>query len=120
MDAKIIPGPDRDFSEKVLKAHDRIYKALAARDAKGAGNAMIRDIKEVQKVLLRIQKEKHIPGVTFRTQWSFRQQITGVGQKEILKNDGGGKVMPGSPEAGLIFSDLSAAFVQQPLSGEQR
>jgi len=69
LDAKVILGPGRDFSMKVLKAHESIYKALAARDADGAKNAIVQDIKEVQKALLRIQKEKNMPGVKLRMQW---------------------------------------------------
>jgi GntR family transcriptional repressor for pyruvate dehydrogenase complex len=69
LDAKAILGPGRDFSMKVLKAHESIYKALAARDANGAKTAIVQDIKEVQKALLRIQKEKNMPGVKLRMQW---------------------------------------------------
>ena len=54
---------------KVLNAHERIYKALAARNAKQARNAMIRDIQEVEESLLRIQKESNMSGVKLRMQF---------------------------------------------------
>jgi GntR family transcriptional repressor for pyruvate dehydrogenase complex len=69
LDAKKILNTGRDFSMKVLKAHECIYKALVARDANGAKKAIIRDIKDVQKALLRIQKEKNMQGVKLRMQW---------------------------------------------------
>ncbi len=69
LDAKVILSPGREFSIRVLKAHERIYKALAARDANRARNAIVHDIKEVQKALLRIQKEKNMPGLKLRMQW---------------------------------------------------
>ena len=69
LDAKVILSPGREFSMSVLKAHERIYKALAARDANRAKNAIVQDIKEVQKALLRIQKEKNMPGLKLRMQW---------------------------------------------------
>lgn len=69
LDVKVILNPGRPFSMKVLKAHERIYRALEARDAIGAKNAIVQDIKEVQKALLKIQKEKNMPGVKLRMQW---------------------------------------------------
>jgi len=61
MDAKVILDPGRDFSRKVLMAHERIYKALAARDGAKAKKAVIQDLREVQEALLRIQKENKMP-----------------------------------------------------------
>ena len=58
MDAKVILDPGRDFSRKVLKAHECIYKALAARDGAKAKKAVIQDLREVQEALLQIQKNK--------------------------------------------------------------
>ena len=68
LDAKGILDTGRDFSERVLEAHERIYKALVARDANSARNAIIQDIKEVQEALLRIQKEKGISELKLRMQ----------------------------------------------------
>lgn len=68
LDAKEILSPGRDFSKRVLEAHERIYKALVARNANQARNAIIRDIKEVQETLLRIQKEKNMSGLKLRMQ----------------------------------------------------
>jgi GntR family transcriptional regulator, transcriptional repressor for pyruvate dehydrogenase complex len=69
LDAKEILNPDRDFSKKVLDAHEHIYKALVARDANEARNAIIQDIKEVQEALLRIQKEKGMSELKLRMQY---------------------------------------------------
>lgn len=66
LDAKAILGPDRHFSMKVLKAHERIYRALSERDADGAKNAIVKDIREVQRALVRFQKEKSAPGLRIR------------------------------------------------------
>jgi GntR family transcriptional repressor for pyruvate dehydrogenase complex len=66
LDAKEILNPGRDFSERVLEAHERIYKALVARNASQARNAIIQDIQEVQEALLRIQKEKNMSGLKLR------------------------------------------------------
>jgi GntR family transcriptional regulator, transcriptional repressor for pyruvate dehydrogenase complex len=63
LDAKVILSPGREFSMTVLKAHERIYKALVDRDARRAKNAIIRDIKEVRKAFSRYQKESNMPGL---------------------------------------------------------
>jgi GntR family transcriptional repressor for pyruvate dehydrogenase complex len=63
VDAKSILNPGRDFSIEVLDAHKRVFKALVARNTKQAKIAMIRHIKDVEKALLRIQKEKKISGL---------------------------------------------------------
>lgn len=63
LDAKKILEPGRDFSQKVLEAHERIYKALAARNVKQAKKAIVSDIKEVEAALLKLQEEKKIPGL---------------------------------------------------------
>ena len=68
LDAKVILNPGREFSMSVLKAHERIYKALAARDAKRAKNAIVHDIREVQKAFLRYQKENNMLGLKIQMQ----------------------------------------------------
>ncbi len=68
LDAKAILNPDRDFSKRVLAAHERIYKALAARNASQARDAIIRDIQEVEEDLLKIQKERGMSGLKLRIQ----------------------------------------------------
>ncbi|MBU2054410.1 MAG: FadR family transcriptional regulator [Proteobacteria bacterium] len=68
LDAKEILNPGRDFSKRVLEAHERIYKALVARDANQARNAIIQDIREVEEALLRIQKEKNMSELRLRMQ----------------------------------------------------
>jgi GntR family transcriptional repressor for pyruvate dehydrogenase complex len=66
LDAKEILNPGRNFSKRVLEAHNRIYKALAARDANQARTAIIQDVREVEEALLRIQKEKSMSGLRIR------------------------------------------------------
>ena len=66
LDAKAILNPGRDFSRNVLKAHERIYKALAARDATRAKSAIMKDILDVQEALLRIQKDKKMSGLKLK------------------------------------------------------
>ena len=68
LDAKEILNPGLDFSEKVLAAHESIYKALVARDANQARNAIIHDVQEVEEALLRIQNEKSLSGLRLRMQ----------------------------------------------------
>ena len=68
LDAKEILNPGRDFSKRVLEAHERIYNALVARDAIQARNAITQDIKEVEEALLRIQTEKSMSGLKLRMQ----------------------------------------------------
>jgi GntR family transcriptional repressor for pyruvate dehydrogenase complex len=68
LDAKVILSPGRDFSLKVLKAHECIYRALLARDADGAKDAIVRDIMEVQKALLQFQEEKNLLALKMQAQ----------------------------------------------------
>lgn len=68
LDAKEILNPDRDFSKTVLQAHERIYEALAARNANEARNAIVQDVRAVEEALLRIQKEKNMSGLRLRIQ----------------------------------------------------
>ena len=60
IDTKEILQPSREFSQKVLNAHKRIYKALLERDPKKAREEMIKHVKEVEKDLLALQKERRI------------------------------------------------------------
>ena len=58
IDTKEILQPGKDFSKKVLNAHKRIYKALLGKDSKKAQEEMIKHVKEVERDLIAIQKEK--------------------------------------------------------------
>jgi len=60
IDTKEILQPGKEFSQKVLNAHKRIYKALLERDPKKAREEMIKHVREVEKDLLALQKERRI------------------------------------------------------------
>jgi len=58
IDTKEILQPGREFSKKVLNAHKRIYNALLERNVQKTRDEMIKHVREVEKDLLGIQKEK--------------------------------------------------------------
>ena len=60
IDTKEILQPGKEFSKKVLGAHKRIYKALSERDPKKAREEMIKHVREVEKDLMTLQKERNI------------------------------------------------------------
>jgi GntR family transcriptional repressor for pyruvate dehydrogenase complex len=60
IDTKEILQPGKGFSQKVLNAHKRIYKALLERDPKKACEEMIKHVREVEKDLIALQKERNI------------------------------------------------------------
>jgi GntR family transcriptional repressor for pyruvate dehydrogenase complex len=60
IDTKEILQPGKEFSQKVLNAHKRIYKALSERDPKKAREEMVKHVREVEKDLLALQKERRI------------------------------------------------------------
>jgi len=60
IDTKEILQPDKEFSQRVLSAHKRIYKALLERDPKKAREEMIKHVKDVERDLLSLQKERHM------------------------------------------------------------
>lgn len=60
IDAKEILQPSKKFSEKVLKAHKRIYKALVERNPQKAQEEMTKHVLDVEKDLIAIRKERHI------------------------------------------------------------
>jgi len=60
IDTKEILQPSREFSKRVLNAHKRIYKALAERDPKKAREEMVKHVREVERDLLILQKERNI------------------------------------------------------------
>jgi len=60
IDTKEILQPGKEFSQKVLNAHKRIYKALLEKDPKKAREEMIKHVREVEKDLLALQKERRI------------------------------------------------------------
>jgi GntR family transcriptional repressor for pyruvate dehydrogenase complex len=60
IDTKEILQPGREFSQRVLNAHKRIYKALSERDPKKAREEMVKHVREVEKDLISFQKERRI------------------------------------------------------------
>jgi GntR family transcriptional repressor for pyruvate dehydrogenase complex len=60
IDTKEILQPGKEFSQKVLNAHKRIYKALLERDPKKAREEMIKHVREVAKDLMTLQKKRGI------------------------------------------------------------
>ena len=60
IDTKEILQPRKEFSQKVLNAHKRIYKALSERDPKKAREEMIKHVREGAKDLITLQKKRGI------------------------------------------------------------
>jgi GntR family transcriptional repressor for pyruvate dehydrogenase complex len=60
VDVNAVLQPSREFSQRVLKSHKRIYQALLERDPVKARREMVKHVKEVEKDLLSLQKEKKI------------------------------------------------------------
>lgn len=60
IDTKEILQPSKEFSKKVLSAHKRIYKALLEKDPKKASEEMIKHVREVEKDLIALQKERRM------------------------------------------------------------
>jgi len=58
IDTKEILQPSRGFSQRVLNAHKRIYKALLERNPKKAREEMVRHVQAVERDLIAIQKDK--------------------------------------------------------------
>ena len=58
VDTKEILQPGKEFSQRVLNAHKRIYKALSERDPQKARGEMIKHVREVEKDLIVLQKER--------------------------------------------------------------
>jgi GntR family transcriptional repressor for pyruvate dehydrogenase complex len=66
IDTKEILQPGKEFSQKVLNAHNRIYKALLEREPKKAREEMIKHVREVEKNLLALQKERRIEALNLQ------------------------------------------------------
>jgi len=58
IDTKEILKPGKEFSRRVLAAHQRIYEALVERDGKRARQEMIEHVVQVSEDLIAIQKER--------------------------------------------------------------
>ena len=66
IDTKEILQPSKEFSKKVLNAHKRIYKALMERNGENAREEMIKHVREVEKDLLALQKERRIEALNLQ------------------------------------------------------
>ncbi len=77
IDTKEILQPGKEFSQRVLNAHKRIYKALSERDPKKAREEMIKHVREVEKDLMALQKERRIEELNLHR----------VAQKEALSSN---------------------------------
>jgi GntR family transcriptional repressor for pyruvate dehydrogenase complex len=60
IDTKEILQPDKEFSQRVLSAHKRIYKALCEKNPKKAREEMVKHVQEVAKDLMTLQKKRGI------------------------------------------------------------
>ncbi len=60
IDTKEILQPGKEFSRKVLNAHNRLYKALLEKNAKKAHEEMIKHVRDVGDDLIALQKERCI------------------------------------------------------------
>ncbi|MFH1488888.1 MAG: FadR/GntR family transcriptional regulator [Pseudomonadota bacterium] len=56
-DVKRILKPDLEFSRGVVESHERVYEALAARDAERASKEMLEDVSKVEKGLARLSEK---------------------------------------------------------------
>jgi len=63
IDTKEILQPGKEFSQKVLNAHKRIYKALLERDSKKVREEMIKHVREVEKDLIALQKKRGVEDI---------------------------------------------------------
>lgn len=66
IDTKEILQPDREFSQRVLNAHKRIYRALSERNPKKAREEMVKHVREVARDLLALQKERTMEKLDLR------------------------------------------------------
>ena len=60
IDTKAILKPGEEFSNKVLRAHKRIYNGLLERNVEKVHKEMVKHIREVEKDLLAAHKERRI------------------------------------------------------------
>ena len=76
IDTKGILKPRKEFSNKVLRAHKRIYNALLEKNIKRVREEMVRHIREVEKDLLTAHKERRIEEQKFDPIGRKKESIT--------------------------------------------
>jgi len=64
---EILQPPTKKFSQEVQKAHNKIYKALLERNARKARSEMVRHIREVEKSLIALRKERSFKDLSQKT-----------------------------------------------------
>jgi GntR family transcriptional repressor for pyruvate dehydrogenase complex len=75
IDTKDILQPSKEFSQKVLNAHRRIYKALLERNPQKAREEMIRHVREVERDLVATEKKRGFQGLNFKRNGDFQRRI---------------------------------------------
>lgn len=65
IEAKQVLLPGRDFSRKVLNSQKSINKALLEKNLKEAQKEMIKQVKEVKRDLIAIQKDRVVSSAVF-------------------------------------------------------
>ena len=85
-DVKDILQPSFGFSMKVLKAHQKIYKAMEARDAENSRREMFQHLSEVEKDLALLQKQKRIRGHVLSMGHGFGLEKEVVSTKGIKRS----------------------------------
>jgi GntR family transcriptional repressor for pyruvate dehydrogenase complex len=75
IDTKEILKPSKEFSQKVQKAHKRIYNALLRRNAEKAREEMVKHVREVERDLIAIQKRRGFQALNFERKHSFPRKI---------------------------------------------
>ena len=75
IDTKEILKPSKEFSQKVQRAHKRIYNALLRRDAKKAREEMVKHVREVERDLIAIQKRRGFQALNFERIHNFPRKI---------------------------------------------
>jgi hypothetical protein len=71
---------------KVLKAHQKIYKAMEARDAENSRREMFQHLSEVEKDLALLQKQKRIRGHVLSMGHGFGLEKEVVSTKGIKRS----------------------------------
>jgi len=75
IDTKEILQPSKEFSKRVLKAHQRIYKAFLKRDPEKARREMIKHVRKVAEDLMELQKERTIHKLDLRRASMKRESV---------------------------------------------
>jgi len=76
IDTKAVLKPGKEFSNKVLKSHKRIYNALLERNVEKVHEEMVKHIREVEKDLLTAHKERGIEEQTLDQTGKKKESIS--------------------------------------------